>query len=124
AEAFQQASQASEAASGAQAADHAQQASQALQQAAAEGRARMQGRRSQGQPGQPGEQPGDFPQEGPRMPDADPGVPPELAKLGISAEDWEKIQASLRSDVGAGGAEGLPEDYRELVKEYFQNMAK
>ncbi|MCP5547122.1 MAG: hypothetical protein H7A50_07095 [Akkermansiaceae bacterium] len=124
AEAFQQASQASEAASGAQAADHAQQASQALQQAAAEGRARMQGRRSQGQPGQPGEQPGDFPQEGPRMPDADPGVPPELAKLGISAEDWEKIQAGLRSDVGAGGAEGLPEDYRELVKEYFQNMAK
>jgi hypothetical protein len=58
-----------------------------------------------------------------RPAEADPGVPPELAKLGISAADWEKIQNNLRADVGGGGAAGIPEEYRELVKGYFQSMS-
>jgi hypothetical protein len=49
-------------------------------------------------------------------------VPPELAKLGISAADWEKIQATLKSDVGSGGGAGVPEEYRGLVKKYFEAM--
>jgi hypothetical protein len=51
-------------------------------------------------------------------------VPDELAKLGISAADWEKIQASLKSDVGAGGPDAVPEDYRGLVKDYFENLSE
>jgi hypothetical protein len=77
-----------------------------------------------GQPGQPGQQPGQEPQEGPRPQQGDPGVPPELAKLGVSAKDWEKLKELLRSDVGGGGGAGIPEDYRGLVKRYFQEVAK
>lgn len=133
AEAFSQASQASENAQPQQAAQQAQQAAQALQQAARSARSQMQGNQpaqnQQGQPGkpepaqQPGQQPGQDPIAGERPAEADPGVPPELAKLGISAADWEKIQANLRSDVGAGGAASIPEEYRELVKGYFQSMS-
>ena len=75
------------------------------------------------QPGEPGQQPGQQPQQGDAPAEPDPGVPPELAKLGISADDWEKIQASLASDVGSGSGSGIPEEYRELVKGYFQSMS-
>ena len=51
-------------------------------------------------------------------------MPPELAKLGVSAKDWEKLKEILRSDVGGAGAAGVPEDYRGLVKRYFQEVAK
>ena len=59
-----------------------------------------------------------------RQPEADPGVPPELAKLGISATDWERIKATLAADVGSAEAEGIPAEYRSLVKDYFQNLSK
>lgn len=59
-----------------------------------------------------------------RPPLPDPGVPPELAKLGISASDWEKIQATLTSDKGGAGIEGVPVEYRGLVKGYFQSMSQ
>ena len=132
AEAFYQASQASENAEPQQAAQQAQQAAQSLQQAARSARSQMQGNPSsqnprepgQSEPSQqPGQQPGQDSIAGERPAEADPGVPPELAKLGISAADWEKIQANLRSDVGAGGASSIPEEYRELVKGYFQSMS-
>ena len=51
-------------------------------------------------------------------------MPPELAKLGISAADWEKIQSSLTSDVGVGPAGAVPAEYRELVRSYFESMSK
>ena len=35
---------------------------------------------------------------------------PELAKLGISAEDWEQIKSSLKAESGGSGAVPLPED--------------
>jgi len=107
-----------------QSASQAGQAADALSRAAQAARQSMQGRGKPGQPGMPGEpngQPGEKPDEGPRSPEADPGVPPELAKLGINAEDWEKIQATLKSDVGGAGA-GVPEEYRGLVKKYFETM--
>ena len=52
------------------------------------------------------------------------GVPPELAKLGVSAADWEKLKEVLRSDVAGGGGADIPEDYRGLVRKYFEQVAK
>jgi hypothetical protein len=127
AEAFQAASRAEGEAQPAEAAGQAQQAAAAMARAARSARQSMQGRSQPGQPappGQPGNQPGQQPDEGPRSRQADPGVPPELAKLGISAADWEKIQATLKSDVGAGGGAGVPEEYRGLVKKYFEAMTE
>ncbi len=122
AEAFEEAAQAGSAPSSPEAAESARKAAEALARAAREARESMQGRRQPGMP-LPGMMPGDRPEEGERPPLPDPGVPPELAKLGISAEDWEKIRESLRADVGKSASGGVPEEYRGLVKEYFQNMA-
>jgi hypothetical protein len=129
AEAFQQASRAGSQEQSSPAANHASQAADAMARAAQSARRQMQGRGEPGKPGQPGEpmpgdQPGDQPDENFRTPQADPGVPPELAKLGISAADWEKIQATLKSDVGSGGGAGVPEEYRGLVKEYFDAITR
>ena len=125
AEAFEAASKASQQDQPAQAADQAGKAAEAMSRAAQAARQSMQGQGKPGQPGPPGppgNQPGMKPEEGPRGRQADPGVPPELAKLGISAADWEKIQATLKSDVGAGGGAGVPDEYRGLVKDYFKAM--
>ncbi|MCW1886492.1 hypothetical protein OKA04_17270 [Luteolibacter flavescens] len=129
AEAFQSASRASEQGQASQSANQAAQAAEAMAKAAQSARQQMQGQGPAGQsqpgqpqPGMPGGQPGEKPEEGLRTPEADPGVPPELAKLGISAEDWEKIQANLKSDVGGAAAGGVPEEYRGLVKKYFEAM--
>ncbi len=136
AQAFSQAAQASQNASPQQAAQQSQQASQALQQAAQSAKAKMQGQNpTSPRPGTPqpqtAQQPGESPQQpgttagaNEHPPEPDPVLPPELAKLGISAADWEKIQNSLRSDVGSGGAQAIPEEYRELVKGYFQSMSQ
>jgi hypothetical protein len=125
ADAFQSASRAADQKQTSQAAGQASQAADALSRAAQAARQSMQGRGTPGQPGmpQPGNQAGEHPEEGDRTPEADPGVPPELAKLGISAADWEKIQATLKSDVGGGAGSGVPEEYRGLVKKYFEAMA-
>ena len=123
AEAFQQASQAAENPQPAAAAAQAANAAQALTQAAQTGRQQMQGR-PPGPQGPPGSTPGDKPQPELRTPEADPGVPPELAKLGINAADWEKIKATLKADVGAGEGGAVPEEYRELVKGYFESISK
>lgn len=124
AEAFLAASRASEQDHASQSAEQAAQAAAAMARAAQAARQQMQGQGKSGQPkpGMPGQQPGDKPDENLRMPEPDPGVPPELAKLGISAADWEKIQATLKSDVGGGGGTGVPEEYRGLVKKYFEAM--
>ncbi len=130
AEAFLQASRASENNQPSQAAQQAAQAAQALQQAAQSARSSIQGRPQSAQPhnqapspATPSPQAGNQPPQTQRPPEPDPGVPPELAKLGISLADWEKIQATLSSDVAAGGTDQVPEEYRELVKGYFQSMS-
>ena len=128
AEAFEQASQAASNPQAAEAAAQAASAAKALAQAAEAGRKGMQGKsQSPGANpppgGPPGQMAGNKPEEGPRQGEADPGVPPELAKLGISSEDWAKIQASLKSDVGASEGGQVPEEYRGLVKGYFESMS-
>ena len=129
AEAFQQASQAADNPQAAKAAAQAANAAQALAQAAQGARQKMQGKApgkpgKPGPPGPPGTMPSQQPQNDIQRAEADPGVPLELAKLGISAADWEKIQASLKSDVGAGEGGAVPKEYRELVKGYFESMSK
>lgn len=128
AEAFDAASQAADANDQAEAASQSQAAADALAQAADGALRAMQGQApSKGKPGPPNSQPappGADPTEELRTREPDPGVPPELAKLGISAEDWEKIKASLKSDVAGSSAVALPEEYRELVRGYFEQMSK
>lgn len=124
--AAQQAAQAA-ASEQAAAAQAAAQAAQSMAQAAQAARSQMSGKPTPsgppGMPGMPG-MPGGQPSEDPsRQAQPDPGVPPELAKLGISASDWEKIQASLTSDSGGAGAEGVPAEYRGLVKGYFKSIS-
>ena len=132
AKAFEKASKAANSHQPSAAAAEAAQAADALSSAAQSGRRSLQGQ-SPGKPAKPGEpggqpgqqgQPGMDPNGDQHLAQADPGVPPELAKLGISAQDWEKIQASLKSDVGAGGGDAIPEEYRTLVKGYFESMSK
>ena len=138
AEAMQAASQASQASRAGQAAQASQAAAEAMAQAAREamqmqmgqgpgqspGQPSSQPGQPSSQPGQPSAAPGDQPQEGPRPEQGDPGVPPELAELGVSAGDWEKLKELLRSDVGGSGGAGIPEDYRGLVKRYFEEVAR
>jgi len=131
AEAHQAASEASAASDPTRAADQAEAAAQSLAEATQAARSAMRGESQPGPPGPPdgmaaipGGQAGEEPSGDQRSPQPDPGVPEELAKLGISASDWEKIQASLQSDVGARGSANVPEDYRELVRDYFNGMAK
>lgn len=140
AEAFEESANAAKANSSQEGAESAQAAAQALQQAAREAKSAMAQNREPGQgeledpfakkdhPSQPGgtdqggEQTGDKPQEKPPKAQADPGVPPELARLGVSASDWEKIRATLKSDVGGSSGAVVPEDYRGLVKKYFEQV--
>ncbi|MEI6606261.1 MAG: DUF4175 family protein [Verrucomicrobiota bacterium] len=131
ADAFQQAAQAATSKSPATAASEARSAAQALAKAAEATLQAMQGPPS-GKPGQPAppNQPGQPTPPGTpaddslRNPQADPGVPPELAKLGVSAADWEKIKASLKSEVGGASAIAMPEEYRDLVRRYFEQISK
>lgn len=136
AEAFEESAEAAKAKTGQEASESAQAAAQALKQAAQQAKAAMAQNRQPGKgepmaqnesskPGesdQEGEQAGDKPQEKAPKEQADPGVPPELARLGVSAADWEKIRATLKSDVGGSSGAVVPEDYRGLVKKYFEQV--
>jgi hypothetical protein len=51
------------------------------------------------------------------------GVPPELAKLGISMADWARIKSSLGSETTSQAASGAPKEYRDLVSDYFRIIA-
>lgn len=137
AEAFEQSAEAANAESGQEAAQSSEAAAQALRQAANQAKSAMQSGMKPGQappqpgpkgppqpPGQPGQEPGDDPDNQMRQAQADQGIPPELAKLGISASDWEKIQATLKSEVSGSGGSIVPDDYRGLVKQYFEQVSK
>ena len=132
AEAFQQSAEAASAEGSQEAAESAQAAADALQQAASQAKASMKQGGKPGQPmppeqkgqPQPGQEPGDEPDNKMRQAQGDQGVPPELAKLGISASDWEKIQATLKSELSGSSGSVVPDDYRGLVKQYFEQVSK
>ncbi|MDB2430650.1 hypothetical protein N9W62_10810, partial [Akkermansiaceae bacterium] len=137
AEAFDQSAEAAQAGDAQQAAESAQAAAEALAQAAQQARSAMSQNGQPGQPmdgqagkgkgkgkGEPGEGEGDDPEEGDRQAQGDKGIPPHLAKLGITTKDWEKIRATLKTDVSGAAGEVVPEDYRGLVKQYFEQVSK
>jgi hypothetical protein len=51
------------------------------------------------------------------------GVPPELAKMGISVADWARIKGALGSEATNQAASGAPKEYRDLVSDYFRIIA-
>ncbi len=55
---------------------------------------------------------------------ANQGVPPQLAKLGISSQDWEKIKSQLNSGGSLSQEAVFSDDYRSLIQKYFQELAK
>lgn len=54
---------------------------------------------------------------------ADGKVPDDLAKLGLTVDDWMKIRSTMS---GANAADGdkVPAEYRDLVKAYFGALAE
>ena len=132
AEAFDQSAEAANASQSQQAAQSSKAAAEALRQAADQAMASMKQGSQPGQPKpggpkgqpQPGNEPGDDPDDSLRLAQANQGVPPELAKLGINASDWEKIQATLKSELSGSGGSVVPDDYRGLVKKYFEQVSK
>ncbi len=49
---------------------------------------------------------------------------PQLAKLGITLEDWARLPGQLRDQVLQSARLGGPEEYRGLIKRYFQAIAR
>ena len=76
--------------------------------------------------------------DGPPSPSGDPGqegkdglqgdaasgeLPAELAKLGLTPDDWMKLRSALQGVEGARD-EAIPAEYRDLVKAYFGALSK
>jgi hypothetical protein len=62
---------------------------------------------------------------GKKMADQDgSGLPPELARLGIAAEDWARFKGAVASGSATNIESDLPAEYRELVGRYFQVIVK
>jgi len=56
---------------------------------------------------------------------AGPGrVANRLSQLGISGSDWLKLPSDLRTEILSSNDDRAPREYRELVRRYFQTMAK
>jgi hypothetical protein len=47
----------------------------------------------------------------------------ELRRLGIQRSDWFQLPGELRDEILQGAAVEGPEDYRNLIKRYFQDVA-
>ena len=80
-----------------------------------------QGKPQDGQP-QPA-QPGQEGKDGMQMDTASGAIPAELAKLGLTQDDWMKLKSSLKG-VDSAGSSQVPAEYRDLVKAYFGALAK
>jgi len=56
---------------------------------------------------------------------AGPGrVAHRLSQLGISGSDWLKLPSDLRTEILSSNDDRAPREYRELVRRYFQTMAR
>lgn len=101
---------------------HAQQAAQALgvnPQAAAETAAAMQS-----PTGEPGKSPQGPSQGRARVGSAEVDLSPaELKAMGIAPDDWARFKGALDSQLLQGDQQAMPEEYRQLIKRYFQAIA-
>jgi hypothetical protein len=74
-----------------------------------------------GQP-QPSQQPGHGEQAGYQT--TKPyQLPPELAQLGLSPDDWVRLRGLVQGGVEGSPGDKVPAEYRELVKNYFRALA-
>jgi hypothetical protein len=48
----------------------------------------------------------------------------KLKELGIKLEDWARLPGELRDQILQVAADAGPEEYRPLIKRYFQQIAK
>jgi hypothetical protein len=48
----------------------------------------------------------------------------KLEALGIKLSDWARLPGELRNDILQAADEGAPEEYRALIRRYFQKVAK
>jgi hypothetical protein len=80
-----------------------------------------QGKPQDGQP-KPDSPPGQEGKDGLQMDTASSALPAELAKLGLTLDDWMKLRSSLNGVDGVR-TEQIPAEYRDLVKAYFGALA-
>ena len=48
----------------------------------------------------------------------------ELESIGIAPEDWARLPGELRDQVLQAAGDQRPEEYRTLIKLYFQEVAR
>jgi len=48
----------------------------------------------------------------------------KLRELGIKLEDWARLPGELRDQILQAAVDPGPEEYRSLIKRYFQEIAK
>lgn len=136
AESYQDVSKASDSKNNQQASDKAKKAADSLQQLAQAALEKLAGKGEQqnqsDEAGRDAEQMAEQkdseskPQlsEGGRTPDMDgSGVPPELAKLGMTFADWARMKGTLQSGSSNQDGDSIPEEYRDLVQRYFKVIA-
>ena len=51
-------------------------------------------------------------------------TPDQLEALGISVNDWAKLPGQLRDEVLQAASDSAPPEYRTLIKQYFQEVAR
>ena len=51
-------------------------------------------------------------------------VEAQLKELGITLTDWARLPADPRSDILQSADEAGPKEYRELIRRYFEELAK
>ena len=83
---------------------------------------RGKGKPQDGQP-KPSGEPGQDGKDGLQMDTASSALPEELAKLGLTQDDWIKLRSALNG-VDGTSSEQVPAEYRDLVKAYFGALAK
>jgi hypothetical protein len=53
----------------------------------------------------------------------DYGLPPELAKLGMSPDDWARLRSLVTSGTESTAGDQVPAEYRDLVRGYFRALS-
>jgi uncharacterized protein (DUF2141 family) len=121
AEAYSATSQAAQS----QSAAAAEEASQAMAAAASKAMGMAQAKGV----GKPGQQPGQKPSQ---SADSKKGInavginstAAKLESLGIKLSDWARLPGELRNQILQAAEEASPDEYRTLIKRYFQQVAK
>ncbi len=47
-----------------------------------------------------------------------------LQKAGLTLDDWARLPSELRSDILQAAGDTSPAEYRQLIKRYFQEVAR